>query len=41
VVAALIFCVVAHAQSLVEVVVEMEKKGKEALPIPQYLNSAG
>jgi hypothetical protein len=32
VVAALVFCVAAHAQSLVEVVVEMEKKRNEALP---------
>ena len=30
-VAALVFCVAAHAQSLVEVVVEMEKKRNEAL----------
>jgi hypothetical protein len=31
-VAALVFCFAAHAQSLVEVVLEMEKKRNEALP---------
>jgi hypothetical protein len=31
-VAALVFCVAAHAQSLVEVVLEMEKKRNKALP---------